>query len=156
MFIIVIWLFFLVVGKFITSGTILFKTKERRTTNLTIQGNLTCVTHGSRLKVVTRYEDVHTMHVAWRQIVSLGISDISAEFQEKNLGARDSFLVSNVCNYPIALITCCYFEIILFVSTVKVKCDIWACPVACNKKQEWRINFWWLRFIALKNTPDGT
>lgn len=135
MFIIVISLFILSVSKFITSDTILFKTKERRTTNLTIQGNLTCVTHESRLKVVTRYEDVHTMHIAWRQIFSLGINDISAEFQEENLGACDSFLVSNVCNYPITLIICCYFEIILFVSTVKVKCDIWACPVACNKKK---------------------
>jgi len=96
----------------------------------------TCVSRRGQLKVVTRYEHKHPVHEARRQIASLEISDISAEFQQENLGAFDSFLAFDVCNHPVTLTFRVYFKVTLFVSTMKVKCYIRGNPVACSDKTE--------------------
>ena len=94
------------------------------------------------------------MHEAWRQIASLEIDDISAEFQEENLGAFDSVLAFDVSNYPATLTFCVYFKIILFVSAMKVKRYIRGSPVACNDKQEWKVTIFRLKRITLMNNLD--
>lgn len=94
------------------------------------------------------------MHEARRQITSLGIDDISAEFQEENLGAFDSVLAFDVCNHPVILTICVYVKIILFVSAMKVKCYIRGSPVACNDKEEWRVTIFRLKRITLMKNLD--
>ena len=98
-----------------------------------------CVSRRSQLKVVTRYEHIHPVHEAWRQIASLGISDISSEFHEENLGASDSSLAFDVCNFPVSLAIRVYFKVTLFVSMMKVKCYIRGIPVTCSDKTERRV-----------------
>lgn len=51
----------------------------------------------------------------------------------------DSFGAFDVCNHPVTLTFRVYFEITLFISTMKVKCNIRGYSVACSDKTERRV-----------------